>query len=269
MNTHEREFDKRLHSVKADAVLCVAHTFQYLGFHQSTFRDPDRQMTVNTHPDFFLAMLNAHQHAYIIVLGRIYDTGRGVETLESLMNYTKDHPGIFSREALAHRKREGGMTEEQAAQFVHDAFEPNKRSFDALITACNATRATYNTRARALRHEVIAHTGTAPLQERIRPFDNFLVRDLERIAVLPMLIVHQLQHLFVNGLEPALQPVITNIVDVLAQQPGSGPAHLHVQVAQRAQKFVEEFTRMTLNDFQERGLYHREHPDGPPPEQIA
>ena len=261
MNQFENDFLTMLESVKADAVLCVAHTFQYLGFRQATFADPEHQRAVNAHPDFFLTMLNAHQQAYIIALGRLYDTAGDVVHLKSLVDYAVRYPGIFRRNQLISRLVEKGLTREQAAELTRDAFDGDGRALAELNAICEEARGIYMRRAKALRNELVAHTGRAPLAERILPFDQFMVRDLEQIAVLPVLVVQQLRLLFEDGVPPRMPTVTTNIVHVLEQNPGAGPEWFHVQVAKRAQKFVEEYARWVLADLDENDGYHRSHPD--------
>jgi hypothetical protein len=269
MTPEEVEFEKRLESVGADASSCVTHTYHELAFHQIVGSNPDVYTAVNTKAGFFMAMLSGHQTAAFIAMHRLYETEPDHESLASLLHFAQHNLHIFSKESLALRKRGQGMTAEGAATYVADSFVPDQTGFAEVREACARARDQYNEKARPIRHKVFAHSGTLRRADRLRFFDGLMVRDFEFLAVFPHVVVGALRNLYDNGYKPDITMPETNIVRVVTPPEDSQAGGRHFYTAHETSEFLTEFTRMTLADLQERGLYHREHPDGPPPEGIA
>jgi hypothetical protein len=270
MTPEEIEFEKKLESIGADTVSCVTHAYQELAFHHIAGSDPEVFRAVNTKAGFFKAMLSGHQTAAFISMHRLYETEPDHESVASLLHYAQLNLQIFSKERLALRKQGQGMTAEGAATFVGDAFVPDERGFAEIREACARSRELYEEKARPIRHKVFAHTGTLRLADRVRQFESLMVRDFERLAVFPYVMHRAMKALFVDGYRPTLDAPETNIVPVVASPPPDRhTTYLHFHIAKETSEFLTEFTRMTLSDLQDRGVYHREHPDGPPPEQTA
>lgn len=269
MTPDEVEFEKRLDSVGADASSCVTHTYHELAFHHIAGSNPDVYTAVNTKPGFFMAMLSGHQTAAFIAMHRLYETEPDHETLASLLHFAQLNLPIFSKERLALRKRRQGMAVEDAAAYVADVFVPDQAGFAEVREACARARDLYDEKARPIRHKVFAHSGTLRRADRLRFFDDLMVRDFEYLAVLPYVVVGALRNLYDNGYKPDITMPETNIVRVVTPPEGTRTGGRHFYTAKETSDFLTEFTRMTIADLQARGLYHHEEPDGPPHEVVA
>jgi hypothetical protein len=265
VTAEETEFAKILESVGADASSCVTHTYHELAFHHIAGSDADVFAAVNTKPAFFMAMLSGHQTAAFIAMHRLYETEDGHESLSSLMRYARHHPQLFARSALLLRKRNQGLSEEHATEYVQDAFEADERGLAEVREACARAREQYNEQARPIRHKVFAHSGTLRRADRLRFFDELMVRDFEYLAVFPHVLVGAMRNLFDNGHRPDVTMPETNIVRVVTPLEGARTGGRHFHVAKETSEFLTAFTRMTLRDLQERGLYNREEQDEWPP----
>ena len=79
------------------------------------------------------------------------------------MKTATEERAIFSREALAARKRAEGLSADEADRFVSDAFEPLMDDFKSLSTQIEEKREIYNARYRKVRNKVFAHTEVADI----------------------------------------------------------------------------------------------------------
>jgi hypothetical protein len=239
MRSVEQPFEEKLKSVEADAITCVTHVYC---FHCFLHRVDDAHVNdvVAEHWPFFRWMLAAHQTGFIAAMGRLYDRKAQTHRLSNLLTYAETHPGIFKRDALRQRKLAAGDKAERVQHVVSDAVEPDVRSFAELRAAMEDAQRLYEQTAQKIRHQLTAHSGLAPREERTKLFDDFQNRDREKLATVPYQILWALQQLYMNGTAPTLPSMPTNVAEVMMAKAGlTTTTWTQLQVATNVQKFVD------------------------------
>ena len=77
----------------------------------------------------------------------------------------------------------------------------------------------YKANIEPIRHLVFAHAGKIKREELNAHFTKVLLRDLERMAVFPLRLERSLSGLYNSGTAPTLEPVPTNMVEILNNLP--------------------------------------------------
>lgn len=230
MRDYESEFEDRLEKVGSDARACAVYAYSGLAFHHVVAARFPLRHTIDAHAAFWNGMLGAQQTGAFVTLGRLFDNRPDTQSLDWLLRYGEQFPGIFSRTSLARRKVAVGLSEGDAATYVAEAFEPRNGGLAALRTALNDSRELYRTRVQPIRHRVYAHAGILSREERDALFAELPLQDYERLAVFPSLLHEALWQLYNNGREPAIASPPTAIADVLAAKPGPHTStwqHIH------------------------------------------
>jgi hypothetical protein len=205
MTSAEREYLESLESVGADVFDCLVHVYQELAIHHIAGSDPDMRDALETRVAFFTAILSAHQTAGFVALHRLYETKAAHQNLSTLLGATQRNLNLFTREAWAARRRERGVHEQAIAAQTPGLYVPTAETLEPLWRLAGEGRKLYLAAAMDIRHQIFGHTGAGSLAERVRLFERLMVRDLERMAVIPHVIHSALKYLFEFGREPALQ----------------------------------------------------------------
>jgi hypothetical protein len=254
MTAEEEEFKRRLESVAHDVNDCIVHVYQELTLHHVAGSNHDVNDALEAHPAYFSGQLSAHQTAAFAALHRLYEVDPKHETLASLLGCAQRNLGMFSRTSFIARRVAGGMAQKVAESSAGNVFEPDVRGLADVRALIEEGRKLYRAAAADIRHTMFGHTGTQPLEERIKQFEKLMVRDLERMTVIPFVATRALTRLFELGLKPELQMPETNIVHVVKQAEENGPGEWpHFQVAAYTSEFVRRFTRMAQKDEAENG----------------
>jgi hypothetical protein len=254
MTPEEEEFAKRLESVTHDVEDCIVHVYEELTIHHVAGSDLDVRDALDAHPEYFSGQLSAHQTAAFAALHRLYEVDHKHETLASLLGCAQRNLGMFSRAALSVRRVARGIAQDVAERSTENAFEPDVRGLADVRALISDGRKLYEAAAADIRHTMFGHTGTQPLEERIKQFEKLMVRDLERMAVIPFIAVRALRRLFESGLKPELQMPETIIVHVVKQAVENGPGEWpHFKVAADTTAFLRRFTKMAQKDEEENG----------------
>lgn len=231
MHAFEEEFRQRLDAIGRDARACIVHTFFGLAFNWVVARDRNLRERINDHGHFWTGVLSAQQAAAFIALGRLYDTDRRARNAVQLLNYARNHRGIFSRDALAVRKVAQGLSEADANVYVADAYELQPGGLDTIVNELGIQKGVYDHAALDIRNQVFAHATALTPEQREELFAHLPIREFGHLALIPYLVHEWLWQLFYNGRRPVIEPVPSHIDDVMAATPPANTStwlHLHV-----------------------------------------
>ena len=156
-------------------------------------------------PLFWRVQAHCLQASLLITLGRIFDEDPRSRSIHTVVNATIGHPELFSKQALAGRKRGGGPKPEWLDDFITAAWAPTSagelRHLKRGLAEHNARFAAVY---RPIRHAVFAHRLMSNDQAAFELF-NKTNRDEAR-ASLDFLhdLIDAIRELYVNGVRPEL-----------------------------------------------------------------
>lgn len=152
----EAAFEQELEIFRKEEETAQQHFFAYLSVREFAASDTEVLRAMNTTPLFWLTTHHAMLMSAFIALGRIFDQN-SAHNIDSLMALASKDLSVFSKPALANRKEKAGLTADEAAAYVSNAFEPTARDFRALRREIRAQRVIYEARYRDIRDKVFAH----------------------------------------------------------------------------------------------------------------
>jgi hypothetical protein len=128
--TAEAAFEQELEIFRTEEETVQQHFFAYLSVREFAASNHDVVKAMNTTPLFWLTTHHAMLLSAFIGLGRIFDQNSG-HNIDRLMTVASKDLAVFSKSALAKRKQTAGLSINEAATFVSDAFEPMANDFRA------------------------------------------------------------------------------------------------------------------------------------------
>lgn len=124
----------------------------------------------------------------------------------------------FDRRHLKSRQT-AGMMPEAARTFAQGTWTLKASDLQPIRAEYEHLRRLYKANIEPIRHRVFAHAGKITRQELNELFTKVFLRDLERMVVFPLRLERALSGLYVNGTEPTLESVPTNMVEILNDLP--------------------------------------------------
>ena len=180
------------------------YLYAYLAIHAIARRSSRVWNHVEDNATFWWTVTSALQTSTMLALGRIFDPDPATHNVSRLLRLAQQSRSMFSRSALAARRRGIGPEPPWLADFVRDVYEPTPDDFRALRARVARLRVTYERSYRQLRHKVFAHA-IADGQEVEQIFEQTNVEELKRL-ISSLLAIHEaLLGLFLNGRKPVLR----------------------------------------------------------------
>jgi hypothetical protein len=199
----ESEFERELAIFKVEHVTAQQYFFSYASLKGIAASNSAVFRSMNATPLFWLTTESAMLLSTYIALERIF--GRSGHNLNRLMATATNRIALFSREALAARKRAAGLSADDADRYVHDAFEPSKDDFESLGEQIEENRKLYNARYREVRNKVFAHNVVADLAGANSLLEGTTVTETKALFAFLDALDQALWQLFLNGRKPTLE----------------------------------------------------------------
>jgi hypothetical protein len=138
----------------------VAVQFFYAWQTVNTVAGADRSVhnALNKAPLFWNTTLGALQAATLLTLGRVFDPDPDNHSITRLLCLAHRNLQLFSKEALAERKRElSPNADEWLPEYLEGVYVPSSNDFWKLKKFIAIRRRTYEKNYRPLRHQYFAH----------------------------------------------------------------------------------------------------------------
>jgi len=210
MTNLEQLFADELEVFRSEAEAGAQYFYTYLTFNALLADNENYLKAVNRTPRFWKTVVSALQVSFFMVLGRIFDQDqrKSNHNVDMLLGLAQRHPEIFSKSALAARKRKDSRNaDEWLDEYLKGVYEPTIEDFRRLRKHIRKYRRIYEHAYRDIRHKFYAHKGVAE-EARIRElFDKTKVRELESLFVFLLKLHASLWQLFHNGRKPILRPI--------------------------------------------------------------
>lgn len=151
-------------------------------------------------------MVGALQFASIVALGRIFDQ-KSRYNVDRVLGLAQQNKHLFSKEALAARKRKGSSTaDEWLPDYLARVRPPTDKDFRRLRQLIKKHRATYEAQVRDIRHRHYAHTEVIDQGEVAAMFEKARYTDVERVVGFLNQLHEALWQVFHNGRPLRLRP---------------------------------------------------------------
>lgn len=241
----EAQFADELEVFRKDAEQAIQFFYANLAVNAAAARDKRILQLLNRAPLFWNTALGALQTSSFIALGRIFDQ-KSTHNIDRLLGIAQQNPGIFSKAALAGRKRrDSENADEWLDEFLRDVYLPTPDDFRRLRKYVARRRKTYESNYRDLRHKVFAHNVCSDTKEVEALFAKTNVRELQQLLTFLSRLREALWHLFHNGSKPNLRPVRYS---VKRMRKLSSPRHGGGAVQERLTHEIEEWFKSVVGE---------------------
>ena len=178
--------------------------FSYLTIRTFAYDDPKVLQWLNRAPLLAKTVDYALLKATFVALGRIFDRN-GRHNINVLLQVGRENINLFSLDALAERKRQIGLTEDEIAEYVSDRYVPSASDFDDLEKQVETWRAIYNPRYKDVRDKIFAHNVYSTIEEINALLEKTDVEELRGIFGFLQGLHSALHQLHVNGIQPEIR----------------------------------------------------------------
>ena len=158
MNSKVVEFKRELEIFRTEGDAAVQFFYTWQTVNAVAGSDQSVHRALNRAPLFWNTSLGALQSATLVTLGRMFDPDPKNHSITRLLSLAHSNLELFSKEALAERKRElSANADEWLQEYLKGIYVPNSDDFRRLKRHVSVRRRTYEENYRPLRHQFFAH----------------------------------------------------------------------------------------------------------------
>jgi hypothetical protein len=238
----EGEFQRELEVFRIEVESAIQYHYARQAVHLVAAKQPALLKRLNETPLFWNTSLSGLQASAMIALGRIFDPDPKNHSVTRLLSIAQRNLDIFSKEALADRKRrESSKADEFLPDYLRDVYEPTPHDIQRLKGYVAIRRRTYESNYKALRHQIFAHRSVADRTEIDALFARTNVSELQELLVFLRRLYEVLWQLFHNGARPVFRSQRYSAKHILAK-PSASPKLANIQ-----ERITHETVRMLRN----------------------
>jgi hypothetical protein len=203
----DHSFERQLANLERESTVIANYVYAEMAIQHAASKSPTLLNRLNRTPTFWITCNAALQSAAYIAIGRVFDR-KSPYNLEALMVAMERNLSLFSRDALAERKRDGKNTDPPwLKDYLDKAYYP-KRADVARIRKHIATyRALYERAFMPVRHQYFAHRQAHGSEKVQQLFAKGKVRELWRLSTFLLRLHSAVWELLQNGRKPVLRPI--------------------------------------------------------------
>ncbi|TAK90762.1 MAG: hypothetical protein EPO06_07600 [Burkholderiaceae bacterium] len=201
----EERFVRELEHLRQDSDAAAQFLYAWLAFHAFAYGNRSTIIAINKNALFWNTVLGSLQTALFISLGRIFDKDPRNHCINRLLREATQNPQIFSRVALASRKRQQSPGALWIRSYAKEAYLPTANDFRRLSRYVANKRKVYERAYENIRHQVFAHGGASSKEKKDALFNGTQLGELQRL-VLSLRAFHQaMWQLYFNGNKPMIK----------------------------------------------------------------
>lgn len=190
---------------KSEVDIGLQTLFAYFAFHSVAYGKPAILSRLNVTPVFWNTTMYSLQCTYFITLGRVFDN-KSPHNPHRLIRLCQESRDIFSKEALAARKRKGSENaDEWLQEYLSHVYVPRTEDFRRLRKKITEYQKRYENVAKDIRNKVFAHKEVTDRMQVAGLFSKLSVGDLKRIYLFLTQLHQALFDLYHNGRKPVLK----------------------------------------------------------------
>jgi hypothetical protein len=248
MNSSEAEFIRELDVFGAEAEAAARFFYTWHAMHAVLSDDKSVLDVLNETSSFWQTVLHALLTASMITVGRIFDQDQShsKHNIDRLLRSAQTNLGIFSKEALAQRKRRlSPDADAWLTNYLQRVYVPTDKDFRRLRRYVAVRRKIYESKYRPIRHRVFAHKGISEQADIDTLFAKTKNRELQQLIVFLNRLHDALWDLLNNGRKPNLRPARYS-VKRMRQRPS--PLYSRHSVQEDAVREVERFLKSLVRE---------------------
>jgi hypothetical protein len=175
----EDEYRKRFNIVANDIIAATSAFYTYREINQFASEGRENYDKINRDAYFWMGQLYALQTTWFIALGRSF--GISGYPLRKFLAQTVEHCELFSKEALAERKRRAARRDdlEWLGGYLKTAWEPTTQDLQDIADSIGTAEAKWKQSYKPIRDKVFAHHDLGVSVNDL--FGGTLVGDIEDI----------------------------------------------------------------------------------------
>jgi len=205
MTDIEKKFIHELEVFRTETQSGTQFFYAYLTIESVIRENRDVLKAVNESPLFWNTIISSLQNAAFITLGRIFDRS-SVHNIKKLIDLAKNNKEIFSKQAIAKRKKQGSSNaDEWLPEYLKEVHEPTKKDFQRLEKHIEKYRNIYDKNYRTIRNKIYAHKVLSKEHKVEKLFKRTKIRELENIFVFLNKLYEAMWELLNNGRKPILR----------------------------------------------------------------
>ncbi len=211
-------FEKELEIFRTEASLCAMYYYAFLGIESVISSNRKLLDIVNETPLFWNANTSALQTSTFIVLHRIFDN-KSKHNINKLLAIAKDNISIFSKTALADRKRKfSNNADEWLDEYMVSVYVPEEKDFKRLSNNIARYRRIYENNYMKIRHMYYAHKIVSSQGDVSKLFAKTTIIELEKIIVFLLRTYYLLWELYFNGNKPVYKKLPYSINSIIGKE---------------------------------------------------
>ena len=189
---------------------------------------------------FWNTSLGALQTSTLVTLGRLFDPKPENHSVSRLLAIAHGNLDIFSKDALAARKRESSANaDEWLPQYLDGVYVPTGNDFRRLKRYVAIRRRIYEANYGPLRHQLFAHRSASSQTNIDALFARTNIRELQQLLTFLRRLHETLWQLFFNGIKPTLRPARYSVKRMREQpSPEIGRAQLQERLTHEVEKLL-------------------------------
>ncbi len=233
------EFENELEVFRRETESAVQCFYVWRTVHEVASKDERVDAALNKAPLFWNTTLGALQTATFITLGRIFDQDQKTHNIDRVIRIGQNNLAIFSRDALAARKRrDSTKANEWLDAYLEAAHDPTHEDFRRLREYVEGHRRIYVASFRPIRHSVFAHKQVAEKSETDDLFANAKINEIQQLLVFLAGFYEALWELFFNARKPVLRPEHDSVAHMLAR-PSAQARSLQERITTETESFLK------------------------------
>lgn len=218
MPSPSAEFEAQLELFRTEGESAIQFFYAWDAAHAVAKKNKPVVRLLNQAPLFWNTTLGALQAATFIALGRVFDPDPKNHSLTRLLALAHGNLSIFSKEALADRKRKlSENADEWLTEYLKDVYVPSGDDFRRLKRHVAQKRKIYEQNYKPIRHMVFAHRGVVTRAEVGKLFEKTNLSELRQLLVFLGRLHEALWQLYFNGHKPTLRPARFSVHRMLEQ----------------------------------------------------
>lgn len=229
MGSKALEFKRELEIFRTEGDAAVQFFYAWQTIDAVAGNDRSVHRALNKAPLFWNTSLGALQTATLVTLGRVFDPDPNNHSITRLLSLAHGNLELFSKEALAERKRELSADADQwLPKYLQSVYVPNSGDFRRLKRYIAIRRRTYEDNYRPLRHKFFAHRSASESIDVAALFAKTNIRELQQLLVFLRRMHEALWQLFFNGNKPTLRPA-RHSMNRMRELPSLSPRQAQLQ----------------------------------------
>jgi len=232
-------FEHHLDEFRKEAQGGAQFFYAMMAIHGTAGESDEVYRTIDDAALFWNTNIAALQSAFFVTLGRVFDQ-KSSYNIDRLLKFAQDNPAVFSKEALAERKRQHAHNvDEWLPEYLKTVYEPDTKDFRCLRKYVDKYRKIYSKNYDPIRDRVYAHKELALKSDKDDVFANTRIMELEKLFAFLTHVYEMFWQLYHNGRKPRFERIISSSARMLRKAiPSSQNQTVQQRITTETKKFL-------------------------------